>query len=64
MPSNRFQSMSLARCASTEILQPSRSATSRSRCELEEFGAPISNKKIRDLLGFKEQHDWRKYVKV
>jgi nucleoside-diphosphate-sugar epimerase len=30
--------------------------------ELEEFGAPISNKKIRDLLGFKEQHDWRKYV--
>ena len=31
-------------------------------CELEEFGAPISNKKIRDLLGFREQHDWRKYV--
>lgn len=31
--------------------------------DLEEFGAPISNKKIRDLLGFKEQHDWRKYVK-
>lgn len=26
--------------------------------------APISNKKIRDLLGFREEHDWRKYVKV
>lgn len=32
--------------------------------ELEQYGAPISNKKIRDLLGFQEQHDWRKYVKV
>lgn len=31
--------------------------------DLEEFGAPISNKKIRDLLGFKESHDWRNYVK-
>lgn len=32
--------------------------------DLEEFGAPISNRKIRDMLGFREQHDWRKYVKV
>lgn len=24
--------------------------------------APISNEKIRTVLGFKEQHDWRKYV--
>ena len=24
--------------------------------------APISNRKIRDVLGFKEQHNWRKYV--
>jgi UDP-glucose 4-epimerase len=24
--------------------------------------APISNRKIRDVLGFKEMHDWRKYV--
>jgi UDP-glucose 4-epimerase len=24
--------------------------------------APISNKKIRDVLGFKEQHNWRQYV--
>ncbi|TCT44622.1 NAD-dependent epimerase/dehydratase family protein [Martelella mediterranea] len=26
--------------------------------------APISNRKIREVLGFREQHDWRKYVKV
>ncbi|MEO9229767.1 MAG: NAD(P)-dependent oxidoreductase [Devosia sp.] len=26
------------------------------------FEAPISNKKIRDVLGFREQHNWRKYV--
>ena len=25
--------------------------------------APLSNRKIREVLGFKEQHDWRKYVK-
>ncbi|MBD8894217.1 NAD-dependent epimerase/dehydratase family protein [Roseibium litorale] len=24
--------------------------------------APISNRKIREVLGFKEEHDWRKYV--
>jgi UDP-glucose 4-epimerase len=29
-----------------------------------EFEAPFSNKKIHDLLGFKEEHNWRKYVKV
>ncbi|HTM77908.1 MAG TPA: NAD(P)-dependent oxidoreductase [Devosia sp.] len=27
-----------------------------------EAEAPISNQKIRDVLGFKEQHNWRKYV--
>ena len=27
------------------------------------FEAPISNRKIRDVLGFREEHDWRKYVK-
>ncbi len=26
------------------------------------YEAPISNEKIRTVLGFKEQHDWRKYV--
>jgi UDP-glucose 4-epimerase len=30
--------------------------------ELGEFEAPLSNKKIREVLGFKEAHDWRKYV--
>ncbi|MCQ0986240.1 NAD-dependent epimerase/dehydratase family protein [Jiella marina] len=30
--------------------------------ELEEFEAPLSNRKIRDVLGFSEEHNWRKYV--
>src|ERR1700716_2329303 len=42
MPSNRDQSRSPARCASTAIGQPSRSATSRRRCEFDEFGAPTT----------------------
>ena len=25
--------------------------------------APLSNRKIREVLGFKEEHDWRKYVR-
>jgi UDP-glucose 4-epimerase len=29
-----------------------------------EFEGPLSNRKIREVLGFKEQHNWRKYVKV
>ncbi|AOW19620.1 NAD-dependent epimerase/dehydratase family protein [Urechidicola croceus] len=32
--------------------------------ELEEHEALFSNRKIREILGFKEQHDWRKYVDV
>ena len=32
--------------------------------ELDGFEAPISNRKIREMLGFREEHDWRKYVKV
>ncbi len=31
--------------------------------ELEEHEALFSNKKIREMLGFKEQHNWRKYMK-
>ena len=27
-----------------------------------EFEGPLSNRKIREVLGFKEQHDWRRYV--
>nr|CAD6427908.1 NAD(P)-dependent oxidoreductase [Rhizobium sp. Q54] len=30
--------------------------------EIGEFDAPISNRKIRDVLGFREEHDWRRYV--
>ncbi|MGN7291848.1 NAD-dependent epimerase/dehydratase family protein [Rhizobium sp. SAFR-030] len=30
--------------------------------DLEEFGAPISNRKIREVLGFREEHDWRDHV--
>ena len=31
--------------------------------ELEEHEALFSNRKIREMLGFKEQHNWRNYVK-
>ena len=30
--------------------------------EMTEFEAPISNRKIREVLGFKEQHYWRNYL--
>jgi UDP-glucose 4-epimerase len=29
---------------------------------LQGFEAPLSNRKIREVLGFREEHDWRKYV--
>jgi nucleoside-diphosphate-sugar epimerase len=29
--------------------------------ELGEWEAPLSNKKIKEMLGFKEEHNWRKY---
>ncbi|KAI4179654.1 MAG: hypothetical protein LQ346_007154 [Caloplaca aetnensis] len=29
-----------------------------------EYEAPLSNRKIREVLGFRDEHDWRKYVKV
>ncbi|WP_111639022.1 NAD-dependent epimerase/dehydratase family protein [Marinomonas shanghaiensis] len=32
--------------------------------EMGEHEALFSNRKIREVLGFKEQHNWRKYVKV
>ena len=28
-----------------------------------EWEAPLSNRKIKEVLGFKEEHDWRKYYK-
>lgn len=33
-------------------------------CPLVGNEAPLSNKKIRDVLGFKEAHNWRDYVKA
>jgi len=30
--------------------------------EMGEFEAPLSNRKTRDMLGFREEHDWRQYV--
>ena len=30
--------------------------------EMGEFEAPLSNRKIREVLGFKEQHNWRNYL--
>ena len=30
---------------------------------LEEHEALFSNRKIREVLGFKEQHNWRQYVR-
>lgn len=32
--------------------------------EMGEFEAPLSNRKIREVLGFKDVHDWRRYVTV
>lgn len=32
--------------------------------EMGEWEAPLSNRKIREVLGFREEHDWRRYVKA
>ncbi|KAK9320438.1 hypothetical protein V1517DRAFT_207876 [Lipomyces orientalis] len=32
--------------------------------EMGEWEAPMSNRKIREVLGFKQEHDWRKYVNL
>lgn len=31
--------------------------------EMDEWEAPLSNRKVRDVLGFKEEHNWRMYYK-
>lgn len=31
--------------------------------EMGEWEAPLSNRKIREVLGFKEEHNWRQYYK-
>ena len=30
--------------------------------EMDEFEAPLSNRKAKEMLGFKEEHNWRSYV--
>ena len=30
--------------------------------EMGEWEAPLSNRKVREVLGFRERHDWRRYV--
>jgi hypothetical protein len=45
-------------------VRPTREPTSRSPSELGEYEAPLSNKKAREVLGFREAHNWRKYVKA
>jgi UDP-glucose 4-epimerase len=32
--------------------------------ELGDYEAPLSNRKAREVLGFREAHNWRKYVKA
>ncbi|MGF1474497.1 MAG: NAD-dependent epimerase/dehydratase family protein [Geminicoccaceae bacterium] len=32
--------------------------------EIDGYEAPISNRKIREVLGFKEEHNWRRYVTI
>jgi nucleoside-diphosphate-sugar epimerase len=44
-----------------EFLKQWASATPIDR-ELDVYEAPISNRKTREILGFQEEHDWRKYV--
>ena len=45
-------SKALARlCPNTPVTRP-----------MSEFEAPLSNRKAREVLGFKEAHDWRKHV--
>jgi len=51
-----------ARDATAAFLEKYCPATPHKR-RLEGFEAPISNQKIRDVLGFKEEHNWKKYVK-
>ena len=37
--------------------------TCRSPAPLDGFEAPLSNRKAREVLGFKEAHNWRQYVR-
>lgn len=43
-----------------QFLEESEPGTKMTR-EMGEWEAPLSNRKIRHVLGFKEEHDWKKY---
>jgi UDP-glucose 4-epimerase len=45
-----------------EFLKKYAPATPLTR-EIPGFAAPLSNREAREVLGFREEHDWRKYVK-
>ena len=45
-----------------EFLQKNHPQTKITR-EMGEWEAPLSNRKIREVLGYKDVHDWRKYYK-
>ena len=47
-----------------EAAEPLLSRTSPITRELGEYEAPLSNRKAREVLGFQEAHNWRKYVKA
>jgi hypothetical protein len=34
------------------------------RREMKKYESILSSRKIRDVLGFKPMHDWKKYLKV
>jgi UDP-glucose 4-epimerase len=51
-----------ANVPTTEFLEKYAPGTPVTR-EMGEREAPLSNRKAREVLGFREEHDWRKYVK-
>lgn len=51
----------VARQPTAEILRAYAPNTPVTR-PMGEFEAPLSNRKAREVLGFKEEHNWRKYV--
>lgn len=48
------------RVPTTKFLKDNEPETEITR-EMGEWEAPLSNRKVKEVLGFKEGHDWRKY---
>jgi hypothetical protein len=57
---NGIVMISISAILTREFLQTQSPGTPITR-EMEEFEAPFSNAKIKQLLGFVEKHPWRKY---